>query len=96
MSGAVAPHSNMPSWRGPQLRKNTGTNLPLSLLRFIIPNTRKLNGIRFLLEQIVTNHFTVPDATVNKIKKKGDLLEGQQWMSTSICHLLERITTAGS
>jgi hypothetical protein len=34
MSGAIPPFPNIPSWRGAQSKKSTGTTLPLPFIRY--------------------------------------------------------------
>jgi hypothetical protein len=50
MRGAIPPFPDTHSWRGAQLRKNTGINLPLHLLLIIniLLNPRRKNNSRDL------------------------------------------------
>jgi hypothetical protein len=44
ISGAITPHPNTPSWCGAQLKKNTGTNVPLKRMKIEVNYFNKSKG----------------------------------------------------
>jgi hypothetical protein len=88
MSGAI-PHSpNRPSWRGAQLKKSTGTTLPLHLVVVVVTTSRDtaMRNLKFSQQSRCLAEYTYFDNVAwclkHYVSQARQLISSENWTVT--------------